>query len=525
MKTPHIILAMALIALASTPAVAVLAPEPESTLSMPDRKTTTFTSATSADTSRAVAVWRQFDGAHERIQARSLEIGQWGPTAVLSSSNGDAGSPQVAVSPSGENAVAVWVLEDGNESIVQSRWFSNGTWGVLKQVGTDTEAAVPQVDITSDGGTALVMWREGSGADRTIRVAWGHDGQWDAPDDLTAPGTDSVTPTMDLSDDGTRAIALWRRYAGGYYNVESTEWAGSTWSPPQWLSASVQTTSPDVALVDGGAVATWVEVRDATLRVLSARRAAGQWGEEDVLSAQGSNAYTPVLDTAGSTAAVAWRRDDSGTGVVEAVVDAGTGWGATQTLSRPGESSFDPHVSLSKDGASAMAVWTQAVGQLRKVTGAHYDDGSWDMPVDVSSVSALAGSPTVLVDESANSGVAFWRGHSGTFGVLRTSRVRNIDDAITPPATGRSTPAAVTGLRVKVRKRYARVSWQRGEAANSYRVVVKKRGSKKVRIRTVSAPRTRFAVTKGRYRVKVSGINAVGQGPSDAKRFKVPPKR
>lgn len=311
MKTPHIMLAMALTALTSSPAVAVLAPEPESTLSKPDRQSSTFASAASADTSRAVAVWRQFDGAHERIQARSLEGGQWGPTAVLSPSNGDAGSPQVAVSPSGDSAVAVWVLQNGNESIVQSRWFSNGTWGALAQIGADTEAAVPQVDITSDGGTALVMWREGTGADRIIRVAWGHNGQWDTPDDLTAPGTDSVSPTMDLSEDGTRAIALWRRYAGGFYNVESTEWTVSTWSPPQWLSASAQTSSPDVALVDGGAVATWIEVRDATFRVLTARRSGGQWSDEDMLSAQGSNAYTPVLDTSGPAAAVAWRRDDA----------------------------------------------------------------------------------------------------------------------------------------------------------------------------------------------------------------------
>lgn len=526
MKTPSIVLAIALTTLVSSPAAAVIVPEPEVAVSAAGRNTTSFATAASNDASRAVAVYRQHDGTYERVQARSLGDGTWGPTAVLSSSTGDAESPEVALSASGDSAVAVWVLQDGSDTILQSRWFSNGSWGPLKQIGTDSVAGDPQVDITSDGQTALVIWRNGSGADRVIRAAWGHDGAWDAPGDLTVPGTDSVTPRMDLSDDGSRAIALWRRYTGGFYNVEATEWSGSTWSPPQWLSANAQTSYPTVELVDAGAVAAWVEVRDATLRVVSARRAGGQWEQEDVLSAQGSNSYTPTLDTVGSTAMLAWSRDVSGTRVVEASIDPGNGWGAARTLSRPGESSYDPHVSLSQNGASAMAVWTAANGLDRKVTGSHYANGSWDAPIDVSSVGPLAGTPAVHVNPQAGAGLAFWRGREGNVGQLRTARVRNVEAEVSaPPVTDGRSPAAVSGLKVKVRKGHARVSWRRAEGSDAYRVVLKKRGATKQRIHNVSGLKVRFAVAKGRYRVSVAGVSTSGRGPAAAKRFRVAARR
>jgi hypothetical protein len=441
---------------------------------------------------------------------------------VLSSANGDGASPEVAISPSGQMAVAVWVLETPGESVLQSRWYTNGTWGPLTQIGVDTMVGDPEVDITDDGRTALVVWRDGTAADRVIRVAWGQDGAWDSPDGLTVAGTDSVTPDIDLAGDGTRAIATWRRYAGGFYNVESTQWSGTTWSPPQWLSASAQTAPAHVALTDSGAVAAWTEVRGGAYRVVAARRSAGQWTQAEALSAAGSNSYDPVLATEGDSAGLAWSRDVAGTRVVETSVDRGAGWTTAQAVSRAGESSYDPHLAMSADGSSAIAVWTVALGLQRKVSGARYEGGTWGTPVDVSSAGPLAGNPVVRVDPQAASGRAFWRGRDGNFALLRTARLVDTPEVVDTPAANQAKPAAVSGLTVRVKKRQVRVSWRPPAGATTFRVVLRKRGAAKPRVRTVTGRRTTFSVSNGRFRVAVAGQGPAGRGPVVAKTFRVP---
>ena len=522
MKIQAVLISSAIALGMASPAAAALSLDPETTVSAPGQNVTSWETAASRDTSRAVALWRRFDGSHERIQARNLEAGTWGPTAILSPSTGDGGSPQVAMSASGTTAVAVWKLEMGATSILQTRWFNNGSWGPLQQIGSDVAAADPEVDITDDGHTALVVWRNGTGADRVIRAAWGHDGAWDAPNSLTSAGTDSVTPDVDLSGDGSRAVAIWRRYAGGVYSVEATEWAGSTWSPPQWLSASAQTSSAEVGVTDTGAVAAWIEVRGGTYRVLSSRRSAGNWSQESVLSPAGSNAYTPMLVTRGSAASLVWSREVGGIRIVEASADSGSGWSAVQVLSRPGESSYDPHVSVSSDTASAMAVWTVATGLDRKVTGSRYANGVWEAPGDISAVSQLAGNPVIHVDSAATSGVGFWRGRDGNVALLRTTRVTDQADGGTGPVTGPKRPAAVSRLRTHITKSHVRVTWRSAADATSYRVVLKKRGKDGSRVRVVRTLSTKFAVTSGRFRVTVTGLGSGGRGPAVSKSFRVP---
>jgi hypothetical protein len=177
---------------------------------------------------------------------------------------------------------------------------------------------------------------------------------------------------------------------------------------------------------------------------------------------------------------------------------------------------------MSADGTSAIAVWTVALGLQRKVSGARYDDGTWGAPVDVSSVGPLAGNPVVRVDPQTASGRAFWRGRDGNVALLRTARLVDTPEVVAAPGADPAKPAAVSGLTVRVKKRHVRVSWSPTAGATTFRVVLTKRGAAKPRIRTLTGLRTRFAVSKGRFRVAVAGQGSAGRGPAATRTFRVP---
>jgi hypothetical protein len=80
--------------------------------------------AMSGDT--VVAVWRQWDGFHDRIYAnRSADGGaNWGVRVLLDNRNDDVATPQLAMS--GGNVVAVWRQHNGVGLRIWANYSTNG---------------------------------------------------------------------------------------------------------------------------------------------------------------------------------------------------------------------------------------------------------------------------------------------------------------------------------------------------------------------------------------------------------------
>jgi hypothetical protein len=114
----------------------------------------------------AVFVWRRYDGANQRVQARVRSKAR--VVLTLSEAGQHAADPQVAVDTDGD-AVFVWRRYDGTNWRVQARVRSAG--GRLGPIHTLSEAGwdavAPQVAADADGDPVFV-WASSRGRDWRI---------------------------------------------------------------------------------------------------------------------------------------------------------------------------------------------------------------------------------------------------------------------------------------------------------------------------------------------------------------------
>ena len=134
----------------------------------------------SSDGTKAVAVWTRFDGSRNIIQASTATIANnvatWSASVNLSASGQVVDAPQIGVSSDGTKAVAVWRLFDGSNYVVQASTatIANNvaTWSAsvdLSAIGQT--AGAPQIGVSSDGTKAVAVWRRGDGSNFIIQGA------------------------------------------------------------------------------------------------------------------------------------------------------------------------------------------------------------------------------------------------------------------------------------------------------------------------------------------------------------------
>ena len=175
--------------------------------------------AINRSTGDAVFVWRRFDGAHWRIEARALSAsGILSPVQTLSDGGQDAFSPQVAVDLDGD-AVFTWARFDGTSWRVQAR--ARSASGVLEPVqtlssgGEDAfdgacECGGPELGIGA-GGTATVVWRRFDGTNWRIQArSRTSSGALSAVQTLSAGGADADEHEVAVDPNGN-AVVIWTR--------------------------------------------------------------------------------------------------------------------------------------------------------------------------------------------------------------------------------------------------------------------------------------------------------------------------
>jgi hypothetical protein len=208
----------------------------------------------------AVAVWLQFDGSNDIVQAAALPAGgEWSEPEDLSEAGENAHEPQVAIDPDGD-AVATWNRWGGSALIVQAAVRAAGDWSEpedLSEMRLPGEVAPVAIDAA---GNAVAVWvhpDDGHHINRGILQAavLPAGGEWSEPEDLSPPGLDQAANNPAVATNGAvGAVALWRQNDGGEYRVQaSVRPPGGEWSEPEDLSAAGEDADlPDLALDAAG---------------------------------------------------------------------------------------------------------------------------------------------------------------------------------------------------------------------------------------------------------------------------------
>jgi hypothetical protein len=376
----------------------------------------------------AVAVWTRFDGAHTVVQAAVRQAGgSWVPSGNLSVAGRDAEEPDVGIDGAG-NAIAVWRRHDGSKYIVQSATRpAGGAWQGPVDLSTAGETA-KEPDLAVDAaGDAVAVWARFDGLDFIVQAAAKPaGGGWQGPLDLSDAGQDAEEPQVAI-DSSARALAVWSRYDGSDFVVQSARRLGGAWEkPPLDVSVAGQRAEePQVALDPAGnAVAVWSRFDGAKDIVQAAvgSGGGGAWSLPADLSAAGQNAEEPqvAVDPGGNAVAV-WTRRSSPTDVVQSSRrHAGGSWETAVPLSVPGDSAEAPQVSLDPNG-NAVAVWSRTDATPRVIQGAERPaGGGWLPPALISVVGQSANEPQVASDSVGNA-VAVWAREDGANTIVQAA--------------------------------------------------------------------------------------------------------
>lgn len=193
----------------------------------------------------------------------------WGSTGIVNipGSGGVANDVDVALSNGGLTAIATWTA-NGSPASVQTNIASiagnTATWGAVVTLSDPGDSAgSSQVAISNDGSRATAVWSQQTGSNtyvaraRSATIA-GTTGTWDVATDLSAASGSANSPDVAVSGNGQLATAVWA-YASGTNSVNVIQASnaylnGSTmsWSSRVDLSASSATPAANPSDPYGG---------------------------------------------------------------------------------------------------------------------------------------------------------------------------------------------------------------------------------------------------------------------------------
>ena len=263
---------------------------------------------------RATVVWQRTDGFEHWIEARTIAAdGTLGKIKELITTIQYAADPQVGVDANGKSTV-VWQRFDGANNRIQARTMAaNGTLGSTQTlVNTPQNASDPQVGVDADG-QATVVWSGNDGTTNRIQARTiAANGTLGTTQTLSTAGQNAADPQVGVDADG-QATVVWSGDDGSSTRIQArTIAADGTLGTTRKLSAAGQNASdPQVGVdADGQATVVW-SGNDGTNTRIQARTIAanGTLGTTDTLSTAGKDAYAPqvAIDSNG-VATVVWYR-------------------------------------------------------------------------------------------------------------------------------------------------------------------------------------------------------------------------
>lgn len=388
--------------------------------------------ALSGDGTKAIATWyrgferevydedrdrdvdREYDVIETAVATISGGVMNWSSTTELSEFVADAEDPQVAISVDGSTAVAIWRMPR-NQVQVRTATISGNTasWSSVRTLDTaPVFVSGPTVQISADGQSVTALWYSWNGSTGVAKsasaVIAGGTATWSAVADLSTGGRFTGAMRLSLSEDGTRALAVWSRRDVGTPDVPPI--------PPYLIEATTASISSGVA--------TWTSPAD-----LSPGAATYSSSPDAVLSADGSAAVATWLDYNGSENIVyssigQW----SGSSVT---------WAAAESRSEPGQASGDPSISISAQGAQTTLLWSRSNGAQAVVqsSSASIIGGVavWYTTEDVSDSSVSSYRPQLGSSANGQVFVGVWYTSDGSNSVIQAAV--GARSGVTPPPT------------------------------------------------------------------------------------------
>jgi hypothetical protein len=190
---------------------------------------------------RAVVAWASTSGPgwRVRVTARGSD-GTWAKATDISGPDATGSiAPKLALEKTGA-VTAVWSRDLGTGVVIETatRPAATGVWSSITQLfspGPDALAPVLAVDQRGDG---VIVWTSSAPAGLSVSVSVRLPGKaWKAPVVLDTAKTGAVAPKVALDSRGD-ALLVWTRVTDGKSRVRAARLpAGSTvWSAPQTLS-------------------------------------------------------------------------------------------------------------------------------------------------------------------------------------------------------------------------------------------------------------------------------------------------
>jgi hypothetical protein len=395
------------------------------------------------NTGLATAIWMRFDGTNYIVQTRTSRNGEeWSPVVDLSVAGGNAFNPHVTVDSNGL-ATAIWVRDNGSNTIVQTRNSLNGApWSSvvdLSAIGGNSDW--PQ--ITADAkGLATAIWTHFDGSNTIIQTSTSQNGaSWTPVADLSDTGGDADLPQI-VADANGLALAIWQRYDGSNFAIQArTSQDGAAWAPVVDLSSGAgYADDPHVTIDTSGlATAIWThsDGSNAILQTRASRNGAG-WSPVIDLSATGGDAFNPQVTAGvnGLTTAIWTYSGGSDTVVQTSASLYGATWSPVTDLSMAGGDARGAQVTVNTNGL-ANAIWVRDDGTNSVVqTSTSLKGEPWSPVVDLSSSPRDANFPQIKVGTNGLA-LAIWARSDGRDSFVQIRSLQEEIPVVTPtdPAT------------------------------------------------------------------------------------------
>jgi hypothetical protein len=263
-----------------------------------------------------VMTWIANDGVTDRIQARTLApAGALGAVQEVSTPGRNTWAPQLAVAPTGDTVLS-WIEFDGaNERIYARTLSAAGVLGGLRSIsaaGQDGHYSQAAIDANGD---ARLVWERFDGADNRIQTrSLSASGVRGSVTTISDAGQDANFPQLSIDGAGNTFFA-WQRFDGTEDRAQvSTLSAAGVFGVPVTISnAGEPAYYTQIAADAGGTAVVTYQRSDGTNARIRARRVdlAGEVTAVRTLSAAGQSAFVPELaGNAAGDAAVVWERND-----------------------------------------------------------------------------------------------------------------------------------------------------------------------------------------------------------------------
>lgn len=180
------------------------------------------------DSVAQVRAWLRFDGTRAHVR---VSLG--GRTATVSSPDGDAEDPSVAIGPHGEAAVAFTEWRDGRVFLRVATSRGSG-WRVDTLDSNTLPIWTPRVALT-DNGAVVAGWVVDKGSWRLLRAATRQGARWRPAVDLDRGQGLGV---FDLTASGGATVATWVDARASIFRIRTSVYTAARWQDARTLRST-----------------------------------------------------------------------------------------------------------------------------------------------------------------------------------------------------------------------------------------------------------------------------------------------